>query len=59
MRLFKSNICSSILLIACFFLNGCALLSIPFQVAKAVGNLAGTAFSLAQAMPTPPPWVFF
>jgi len=35
------------------------LLSIPFQVAKAVGNLAGTAFSLAQAMPTPPPWVFF
>jgi len=43
----------------CLSLNGCALLNIPVQAAKAVGSLVGSAFSLAQAMPKPPPWVFF
>jgi hypothetical protein len=47
------------LFLFCMVLNGCSLLTLPFQMLGTVAGLAGEAVSLAGSLPTPPPWVFF
>jgi len=47
------------LFLFCMFLNGCELLTLPFQLIGSAMGLAGEAMSLAGSLPMPPPWVFF
>jgi len=47
------------LFLFCLILNGCALLTLPFQLVGSAAGLVGDAVSLAGSLPMPPPWVFF
>jgi hypothetical protein len=48
-----------VLLVLCFFQVGCSLLTLPLELAGTAVGLAGDAFSIAQGLPIPPPWLFF
>ena len=48
-----------LLLLLCLTQSGCSLLLIPFQLIGGLFGLLGKALAVADAMPKPPPWVFF
>jgi hypothetical protein len=40
-------------------LSGCAILQVPFSIAKSSFDLLGKIFSTVDKLPKPPPGVFF
>ena len=57
------NSSKKLLIIGCLLLcttqSGCALFALPGQIIGGIFNLAGQALQVANALPKPPPWVFF
>jgi len=58
----KIQLIVSCIILACIFLNGCAILTLPGKVVsgtlKVLGNIVGAAFDLIKRAPKPPPGVF-
>ena len=48
-----------LLLLLCLTQSGCSLLLLPFQIIGGIFGFLGKALQVADAMPKPPPWVFF
>ncbi|MBN2120599.1 MAG: hypothetical protein JW734_06060 [Candidatus Omnitrophica bacterium] len=42
----------------CLFLNGCFLLSLPYQILNATLSIVGKVLEVAGKLPMPPPGVF-
>lgn len=47
-----------LLVVLCILQNGCALLTIPLQLAGSAIGLAANAMSLYSSLGLPPPWLF-
>ena len=48
-----------VVLLLCLTQSGCSLLLLPFQLIGGMFDLLGQAIQVADALPKPPPWVFF
>ena len=54
----KKSLVFICVLVICLVINGCSVLSLPFQIVGSVFELIGKVLDVAKKVPMPPPGVF-